>query len=148
VILKLPGVFEGGAIVTDPVSLIDILPTIGRLLSLDVGERIQGVPLQDVCSGGAQRAGVVAELGRRYRTFRGLAWKLILDRKSGHAELYSLADDPGERRNLAEERPDIRAELLQALQDSRYDRYAPDSVATPELDAGTVSELQALGYVD
>lgn len=59
-------------------------------------------------------------------------------------ELYDLIDDPGEKRNLAGERPSLVNELREALL-----AIAPMEITRPEitLDARTRSALKSLGYL-
>ncbi len=148
-ILRFPGVFEGGRIVTEPVSLVDVFPTVQRLLALEEGGAVQGVALQDLLAGRAERRGVVAELRRRYVCFRESDWKLILDLKHGENELYSLREDPRELENLVSSRPEILRKLEQELADAQRGQYAgSDSGGVPELDAERQNELRALGYVE
>jgi arylsulfatase A-like enzyme len=147
-ILRLPGVFEGGHVVTQPVSLVDVFPTVLRLLALEEGGAVQGVALQEVLAGPVERHGVVAELRMKYVSFRESDWKLILNLKRGEKELYSLCEDPGERENLASSRPEVLQRLEEELADAQRGRFAEsDSASVPELDAERQNELRALGYV-
>jgi arylsulfatase A-like enzyme len=148
-IVRYPGVFDGGRIVSELVSLTDLFPTIAELLDVDVSEHVQGVPLQGVLSGQVERAGVIAENRRRYIAFRSPEWKVIFDRKTGEGRLFSLLEDPGERSDVAEQNRDIYELYLERIHEAAVGRFALDTgdeevTLTPERE----QELRALGYVD
>jgi hypothetical protein len=75
-------------------------------------------------------------------------YKLIVDRRTGHSELYDLERDPGERENLAESQPDVRRRMEAWLDRTRGD--APHATSAPEVpvDPQQLEELRKLGYVD
>jgi arylsulfatase A-like enzyme/Tfp pilus assembly protein PilF len=73
-------------------------------------------------------------------SFRMQSLKLI---DAPRPELYDLASDPHETKDLASERPDAVERLRQALRALRA-RARPAAVATP--DAATQERLRALGY--
>ncbi len=82
---------------------------------------------------GPQRQGVAVE-----------GWKLILD--GPRAELYRLADDPMETRNLAAEHPGKVAELRALI--AEWDEATPRRVAGKEnLSGDDKDALESLGYI-
>jgi len=62
--------------------------------------------------------------GRSSGAIRQGDWKLLEFFDTGESELYNLADDIGERRNLAKGMPGKVAELKKALADWRNDAGA------------------------
>ena len=73
-------------------------------------------------------------------------WVLILPESDREEPLlYDLGTDPGERANLYRERPERAAELERRLE-AFVQRFERRSGAAHEMDAETLSELQALGY--
>jgi arylsulfatase A-like enzyme len=76
-------------------------------------------------------------------------FKLIRDDESQRIELYDLEADPEERRNLAEQRPELRDRLLHELE-ARLEQAARVGVAAPErrLEEEELEALRKLGYVD
>lgn len=72
-------------------------------------------------------------------------WKLI---RAPRPELYDLAADPGELRNLYDEQPGVAALMDRKLEDF-LDVVEPDEVAgeSLELDDETRRQLEALGYL-
>ena len=145
-ILHLPGVFDGGEVVSEPVSLIDVFPTVAALLPAQPSAEVMGV---DLGSGSlSQRPGVVAELFGRHEALRGRRWKLIVDNESEEVELYSLEQDPGEDTEMSGAAPDQYRRLAEILEAADHGRHAPSLVTEAELDTATVEALRALGYTD
>ena len=150
------GPFEAGRI-SEPVSVLDILPTLRDFVGLPTSSVEQGVSLLPAARG---EVPLPAE-----RTFfsdlRSPPWfgsrtikavvraneKYILTLPDTE-ELYDLSDDPGERSSrLAEHRP-LADELRGELDDFEDGciRFASES-ADVELDEEAIEKLKALGYV-
>jgi arylsulfatase A len=123
---RIPAGTECGALA----STIDLLPTIAALTGtpLPAGRAIDGVDISALLSGG----GKSPREEFLYYTSRGQIegirqgdWKLLVknsqrDRKPDLAAtanllLFNLADDIGEQRNLAEERPELVATLRRRM---------------------------------
>ncbi len=147
-ILSLRGVFDGGVVVNEAVSLIDVVPTVTAALGFASPNEAQGFPLQEAGVGDGKRPGVFAELHHRFLALRGERWKSILDLESGDVSLYDLQGDPGEQRDVREEQEEIARDQLELLRSGEHARYAPGGVETPVLDEETEAALRALGYTD
>jgi tetratricopeptide (TPR) repeat protein len=76
------------------------------------------------------------------RALRTGGWKYI---EAPRAELYRVPDDPGEVRNLAQERASVAGELRGRL--ATHDRQAGVAPVQPALDPEAAARLAALGYV-
>lgn len=110
IVLRIPGM-ETGRTLEQPVSLIDVAPTILDLLGIEEGRsQMQGESLLEPALSGtatAQRPifGVLAdrEPGPTRRAWSVLAgrFKLILDQEEGVTKLYNLYGDPAERWDIA-----------------------------------------------
>ena len=76
-------------------------------------------------------------------------FKLIRHR-AGRISLFDLVADPRERRNLADELPELSANLAAELESWRRarPRLNDDSTSTTELDPATEQRLRTLGYLD
>jgi arylsulfatase A-like enzyme len=109
-----------GGRVADPVSGIDLLPTLAEIAGAAVPAGVEGRSLMPLLRGAAAGAGrpVFSEtvrLNAYRRAVREGDLKLIHIMDESRAELYDLAADPLERHDLAHERPADRARLTRAL---------------------------------
>ncbi len=128
VLLRWPGKVKPGRY-DDLVSTIDVAPTILAACGVSVLKETPGLSLLGRAAGGARlpRDAVFGEIYEHtavaldrpavnltHRWVRRGAWKLIVPVK-GKAELYDLARDPFEKRDLAAEQPGRVNELIAAL---------------------------------
>lgn len=92
---------------------------------------------------------VEALYGHRHRTAIRGNWKL-LSKDESPDQLFDLAADPGEKKDLAAERPDVLASLRADL-DAWYARHPAilkgGDAAAGGPDAATREQLKNLGYV-
>jgi len=145
----------GGVKVTSPVSIVDIFPTVLALTGIDGGAEVQGHSLVPR----------MFEPGKEVKTYaygesmtpnlqygwsplhclRSSRYKLI---RAPRPELYDLAADPGETRDVIARHPAEADELMRALDRLMEEtaRGAPAPEAA-DLDKQTVASLAALGYV-
>ena len=155
-IVRLPGGVEGGRVVADAVSHVDIAPTLAELLDLETGAG-QGrslLPSMEGLEEGDSRRGVYAESfyaldhygWAPLRSLRAADYKYI---ETPDPELYALLEDPGELTNVLLERRDTSRELRAAALElaADLDRAAPDATPEPDLDEQALAQLQALGYL-
>ena len=143
-----PGVVPPRA-VAEPVGLADLAPTIAALLGVPLAVSMDGRDLSSALTAGAEppRADVYAET--RYPASFGWA-PLAAIRRSGskfveapRPELYDLASDPTEQRDLRAERRREAAELAHAL----AALAKPERTAAPAADdAESRALLRSLGY--
>ena len=152
-VVRLPGRFTAGARLSDPVQLGDLFPTILEL----AGDRSTDASVggfRSLLGTSPPRRATVAEntapkaLGSvEQRMWRGERYKLVLT-SSGLTELYDLAADPGETRNLADQHPDIVTSLSNEL-DAWRRSLEGKTIETREadFDEETLRRLQGLGYV-
>ena len=152
-IVRLPGSAHAGRVVDQPVSLIDVAPSILDLLEIGPPPEAQGsslLPLIDESTD--ERAPVYLAVSRAepgLRAVRKGSWKYIRDLGSSRGDrLFDLASDPGEQHDLRLARPDVAKELAAHLDE--YLAAAPLFLQPDleEVDAETLDELRALGYVD
>jgi len=144
---------------TERVSTLDVAPTLAELLGVELGERVSGASLAARVRDGAE----VAALADRVHVYenarnQGVAvrrgdWKLIVGLERDHPlyagppQLYDLAGDPGETRDVAAEHPERVAELT-ALLDPWLRLGVVQRGTMPHLDDAAVERLRALGYLE
>jgi len=155
-IVRFPGEARG-RVDDRPTSSVDLAPTVLDVLGLTVPETMQGRSLRAT---GAERAilsehypmGVRSRWHPRHdRTERALVrsgYKFIRSSR-GKRELYDLATDPDEQRDLAALEPEI-AEALEFELDGWLSAVSePDTADEPEaIGPETEQRLRALGYIE
>ena len=127
------GHLPAGKVLADPVASLDIVPTVlaaaGKAAKPEA--KLDGVNLLPHVSG--EKAGRPHDvLYWRFHAKRAIRmgdWKLVSERSSARPELYNLAEDIGESKDLAEKMPEKVKELDNAwqqwnaqLQDPRWRR--------------------------
>jgi arylsulfatase A-like enzyme/Flp pilus assembly protein TadD len=147
-----PGTLPAGARVRGQFRSVDLMPTILGLL---------GVPAPP--TSGASRADALRQGSRlpdnesyvealygslRFgyaplRALRSEGWKYI---DLPRPELYRVAEDPGESRNLVDERSAVATKMKERLRAYDPARDAPAAARTP-VDPEAAERLAALGYV-
>ncbi len=144
---RVPWILSGAGVspgvVREPVSSADLTPTLLRIL---------GLPIPDGLDGKPQPGSPTVPFAESYQLaerFRLAPHRAIVDGTLKFIdlpkpELYDLATDPGERTNLAADRP---AEVTRLRAVVAGLNAAPPSGSKAQLDADTVGQLAALGYV-
>lgn len=137
-----PGVAP--AVVDEPVSLVDVLPTILDIVGVSIPPDLDGRPVPS----GAPRP-VYAETYQNRDRF-GIAPHLgVVDGPlsliaTPKPELYDVVADPHQANDLASARPADVARLQQALADWKF----PGPEAATGEDAALAAQLASLGYVE
>jgi arylsulfatase A-like enzyme len=163
-LLRWPARLPAGRVIEGAVSLIDLAPTLLELAGVKLPEdgALHGRSLVPVLEGRASLdpdapiflfrqhyergfdSGVPVA-GEQYGVRLG-DWKLILGPEEGTRQLFDIARDPRERRDLAAEQPERAAELERRIADWRA-RYTRDETAPEAVSPEDVERLRALGYV-
>ena len=147
-ILAGPGV-RAAVTIADPVSLVDVMPTLLDLAGLAPAAPVDGVTLRLALDGGrlAARALYAESFAPLYdfgwsplRTLREADRKFIASPKP---ELYDLAQDTGETRNLAAERKADVSALAERVERASSATPAPAAPGASD----TTPRLQSLGYL-
>jgi arylsulfatase A-like enzyme/Tfp pilus assembly protein PilF len=160
--LKVPLVMRGpgispNATVSGTVRLVDVAPTLVALLGLPPLGDTTGVDLSAHLAPGAPPISqmtyaeslmpLVQYQWSDLRVMRDGAWKYIL---APRPELYDLAADPGETRDLSATRAATAHRLRSALEDllrAERDRAQSAPAASSAVSADVLQKLGALGYV-
>lgn len=179
-IVWMPGTVPAGKRVEHPISVIHTAPTILELVRITAPASYQGKSLVPAFGDEPMELGpVFGEWGDKMLIVRTAQYKYVWnpasynppvkrERENADAlvtasdehsismkttELYQIADDPGERRELSSEAPDIIAELQAVLDTYRevhnwiLDDALVEQRKTEEIDPETRQELENLGYV-
>jgi arylsulfatase A-like enzyme len=155
-----PGVRPGRR-VTEPVSHVDLMPTLADLFGVECLESPRGRSLARLLRGEpapdlADRVHYLVSPLRESESdalVRGRL-KLIAADQDRALELYDLLADPAERSNLAAARPELAHDLLRQLrrvraeERRRWEAIAPALEPASEREQETLRELKALGYID
>jgi len=172
-LLRWPDGVPGARVVEEPVSVLDVLPTVSALVGAGPGGTFQGRSLVAALEGGAatdgerslylyrrdfgREGGVLVSqdhageepgfsvVGAQYALRKG-RFKYVVAPLEAPPALYDLDDDPEELRNLAGERPEeatLRDELSRWV---GLQRMSP--AARKEPSEEDKARLRALGYAD
>jgi arylsulfatase A-like enzyme len=147
-LIRMPGAFDGGRIVDDPVSLVDVFPTVAAVVSDDALPECQGIDLARTPIGPSVPRAVFAEHHGELEVTRTSVWKAIRVRGSETGELYFLVDDPGETRDFREREAGVWRRLEALWIEGDPARFAGRPGEAPRIDPGTKDELRALGYTN
>jgi arylsulfatase A-like enzyme/Tfp pilus assembly protein PilF len=159
-ILRGPGIVAGGTIAAN-VGLVDVLPTALDLLGVPLPRGFQpsGNSLAAALRGGQGPTNASPQYAESLvpllhfgwsdlRVLRRGSWKYVL---APRPELYDLASDPHERRNVVDNQPAqaaaLRATLTKLLEEERRNAMKSTGTAARTLPADTLERLGALGYV-
>lgn len=149
-LIRMPGGLPVG-VNTDPVSTLDIVPTILDALDLPRGSFLPGRSLLDPAPAETPR---VAQFHTGNHALRMGPYKLLrggaLGSEGVPVQLYDLSKDPTEQHNLIHELPAKAAELERLL-DAYLQRYPATPLPSPGeayLSGGELDSLRALGYLD
>ena len=143
-----PGVAAGEH--RQAVSIADVAPTLLRLSGLAAPAGARGMWGRDLFSTTAREADIYAEtMYPRVMGWSGLTalveerWKVIVPEGAG-GELYDLANDPAERADAAESRP----EIVQAASARLAGIASAETASAPAAASAEAQDrLRALGYV-
>jgi arylsulfatase A-like enzyme len=169
-IIRFPPSVEAGTAIDAPVSTTFLFQTIAELIDSEPAgirpdfERrslLRSAPGQNIYSEYenavemlrgtiANQAGTFdfTPFDRAIQSIQQGRYKLILS-SNGREELYEVAIDPAERKNLIHREPGIARELKEQLHQWQHGLVvAPGDRTKPELDPKTREALRALGYLE
>jgi len=103
-LMRLPGVIKPGTVVRQPVSQIDVMPTILDYIGQPVPERLHGRSLRPLIEGRnvPWRDHAFCQRADRQRMIRTSRYKYVFALKPKMIALYDLQADPEENQNLAD----------------------------------------------
>lgn len=114
--LKWPARIDAGRRIEEPVSHVDLMPTLAAAAgaSAPEGVAIDGVNLLPAATGAGEvdrPSGAIFFQSGDYQVVRAGDWKLQRGGRPGEVVLYNLKEDPTERVDLAAREPEKLAEL-------------------------------------
>ncbi len=153
-ILKFPAGIAAEKLASEPVSLVDLMPTVLDTLGIAPPADVQGTSVLPILTRKARKetSPIYAEsylprLHFDWSELRGMQSQKYHFIEAPKPELYDLSSDPGELHNLyAEKRP--LAEELQSRLQRAVSTYTPgqEMAGTQAMDSALAERLQALGY--
>lgn len=152
--IRWPNKIPAGKVVEAQGRSIDIAPTVMEILGLESPEVWQGSSLLPLIDGTDERPRpVITQQEMPSSAFTSLRLphaKLIVTTGANEGvELYLIDQDPEELRNVAEEQPELLAQMKDRLADmlSKIGEFQLDSAAE-EHSAKELEVLSAMGYMD
>ena len=161
-LLRWPDRIPAGRVLTQPVELVDLAPTILDLIGVESSKAFQGRSLAASLRGDepldpdrpiylyrrhfdAEYADGTYVKGRQFGIRWG-RWKYIDASDQGRTELFDLASDPQERTDRSRSDADQAARLAEKLTEWR--RSHTSDPAIREISDGDREALEALGYIE
>ena len=146
-LIRWPGLTKAGRSIDTPVCSVDFFPTFARAAGVEHSS-VDGVDLRPLLSGQTiperplfwHYPHYSDQGGRPSGAVRLGDWKLIEVFEDGHLELFNLASDPGEQRNLARREKGRAIQLLTLLRDWRSSVNAAMPTLNPQFDPARANE--------
>ncbi len=149
---------QPSAMVSTPVRIVDLYPTLLDLFDIPLQHKIQGRSLLPLLRGNVMPKVPIYSEGLFHTPDHGrairdgkykLTWRYDPEQPETEPQiqLFDLEADPMEMRNIAEDIPDVADRLLQLMETIAAGRVESDSTADENLDPEHQAELRALGYL-
>jgi arylsulfatase A-like enzyme len=151
--LRVPAFIAGSGVAAnqasdEPISTIDLFPTMLELAGIDAPENIDGLSLVPLWNGGSLNREALywhfpcyIGQGAPSSATRKGDFKLIEFFDTGTVELYDLKNDPEEKNNLADSRPGLAQQLHRELKAWQSELNAPrPSDPNPHYDPSAVKK--------
>lgn len=153
-IIHWPGNVPAGKTVSMQARLIDLFPTILDLLSIPDTYKSSGISLKTWLQNPEKADPKLYSYAETYIPFLHFGWSRLLGVRyadwkyiqAPRSELYYVANDPGEQKNLISGDPERAKSLQQWLQTSGAMQQPKQTAPSAELDPETLEKLASLGY--
>jgi arylsulfatase A-like enzyme len=160
-IIVAPGL-SAGSRVTEPVTLLDLMPTLEDLLGIRYEGEMGGVSRTPLLRGEPMASAPLyfddVQEDDQTDALRDGRFKIIC-RRDGRHELYDLVADPGETEDLSSKRPEKLAEMFSLVERFRQENSRRGVRKAAEVDpslqhlseeerARAMEQLRSLGYIE
>ncbi len=153
-ILRLPDRTHAGAVVSEQVRAIDVMPTLASLAGLAKPSGIDGEDVAPLAAGRHRSDPPPSYAETFYPKFH-FGWSEIKSVRVGEwkyidapkPELYAVARDRGERQNVVSARAPLAAGLAREVQRTEAAFGASATAAAMPPDPETLARLRSLGYI-
>lgn len=135
-IIRWPGRIKAGQVSDEPVSGVDVLPTLCEIATADVPDdrAMDGASILPLFAGSSIKRSkpLYWQYDRAFSlpkvAIRDGDWKLLADDGLGRFELYNLKDDPAETQNRAADEPERLKRMAMVMNDiyNEVDVESPD----------------------
>lgn len=143
-----PHVFDNRVDIHQPVSLVDVMPTLFDLVGVEVPEEAQG---RSALAAEETLRPIVASNGRTWKVTTA-DWSYIFSERYEREELYRRSTDPDEQENLFTAEPEVAARMRRvlghAIEDAREHPYARLRRSAVPMTDEVRKTLRSLGYLD
>ncbi len=158
--IRWPARISAGKVMNDPVSLLDIVPTLLEAVDVDPARSIGPVDGQSLMKQWVSTSEAPTSTERTFYwhlphytnqgskpsgAIRRGSWKLLEDFETGALELYDLNTDAGETQDRASSEPNVAKELHQALKNWRERVAAQICAPNPDFDVSLHDKLASAG---
>ncbi len=124
-IIRYPGVTRPGSVSSQPICSIDVLPTVAAAAGVRVEHKVDGINLRPALEGGSLDRDALYWHYPHYSNQGGFpggairkgSLKLVERYEDGRVHLYDLAQDIGERNDIADQHPDQVKQMREQLHD-------------------------------
>ena len=148
-IVRWPGQIPAGSVCREPVSSVDLLPTLADLAGARLKHSVEGVSLRSLLleKGSPGREALYWHYPHYHHSTPAGAirmgdYKLIEFFEDGRLELYNLREDQSETKNLAEQQPDRAKRMQEKLAAWRESVHAKMPSPNPEYDPAKADQLK------
>ncbi len=121
-IVNYPGKIGAGQVSNNLIYFPDVMPTLADYTGAELPQSIDGVSIRPLLEGKEQITDdrvLFWEFPGKQVAVRKGDWKAVSVKRGSELELYNIADDPNEQNNLAEDYPEILADLKNEILNER-----------------------------
>jgi arylsulfatase A-like enzyme len=148
-VISNPLLFPESRRVSEPVELVDVLPTLAALAGLEPPAQVQG---ENLLNGALDGVAYSEGVNLKEYKLQDARFSLIADAALARYRLFDLAADPGEQRDVYAEHPAVAermtAELLRRRRASLEHPLRVERGSSAAVDPEVIERLRVMGYVE